>query len=229
MAKKLKDYVVESSHSDFQNNLDKIIEQARIITLWINENVQRSVKSVALMNLLTAISDYIKVTRDSLNSHISILATSTRSIYELNVRVRTVLLNENELKNWFSEAVTDKVQILEGILTLGLKSESKSDRATLQQEIDRFQGLITKYEMPVIKHPTNTGSLAKLVGLEEEHKALFKLFSKLVHPSSYMVNDHKTASSIENKKILQIHAQLYAHDSITRIKEALNVPDILNP
>ena len=225
MNKKLKDHVVEGSQIEFKQKLDELVIKARIINQWINENVQRSEKSVILMNLLTSISDYLQVTRDSLNLHISIIAISTRSIYELNVRIRSVLLNDEELKKWVSEAVTDKVQALEGILTLGHESENTHERAILRQEIARIQGLITKYGMPVIKNPENTGNLAKLVGLDAEHKALFKLFSKLVHPSSYMVNDHQNAASIDTQKILQIHAQLYAYDSITRICEALNVPN----
>lgn len=225
MTKKLKDYVVDGSQIEFRQKLDKMIVEARIINQWIKKNIQRSEKSVILTNLLTSISDYLQVTRDSLNAHISIIAISTRSIYELNIRIRSVLLNDEELKKWASEAVTDKVQVLEGILTLGQESENVPERAILRQEIARIQGLIAKYGMPVIKNPESTGNLAKLVELDAEHKALFKLFSKLVHPSSYMVNDYQNAASIETQKILQVHAQLYAYDSITRICEALNVPE----
>ena len=98
MNKKLKDHVVEGSQIEFKQKLDELVIKARIINQWINENVQRSEKSVILMNLLTSISDYLQVTRDSLNLHISIIAISTRSIYELNVRIRSVLLNDEELK-----------------------------------------------------------------------------------------------------------------------------------
>lgn len=183
-----------------------------------------------MCNLLSSVSDYLEVTKNSLNSHISVLALSTRNIYEINVRLRSVIDQDEEQKNWASEAVTDKVQTLEGILLLGNESENITERLTLRQEIERLKNLITKHDMPVIKQPATTGSIAKTVGLEKEHKALFKLYSKLVHPSSYLVNDYNNAASIESQKLLQIHAQLYAHDSIERICKVLNVPiDVSKP
>ena len=83
---------------------------------------------------------------------------------------------------------------------------------------------MNKYGFPTVKQPVSTGNLANKVGQEGEHKALFKLYSKLVHPSSYLVNDYGGASSVENQKILQIHAQLYAYDTVTRVCEELSVP-----
>jgi hypothetical protein len=224
MTKRLKDHVKESNQIELKKNLDKIIKKSRFINQWIEKNIERDEKRVILSNLLVSTSDYLKVTKSSLNSHISVLALSTRSIYEINVRLRTIIESSNELGKWQSESVTDKVQTLEGILLLANPSENINEQVVLQQEIERMKGLITKYGLPTIKQPASTGTLAKTVGLEEEHKALFKLYSKLVHPSSYLVNDYNGASSIENQKILQIHAQLYAHDTLSRVCGELSVP-----
>ncbi len=120
--------------------------------------------------------------------------------------------------------------MLEGILLLSTESENINEQLILKIEIERLNNLTTKYGMPVIKQPASTGNIAKTVGLEDEHKALFKMFSKLVHPSSYLVNDYNSAASVENQKTLQIHAQLYAHDSIERICKVLAVPsEVSNP
>ena len=62
------------------------------------------------------------------------------------------------------------------------------------------------------------------IGLSDEHKNLYKLFSKVVHPSSYLVNDYKNAASIETRMILQTRAQLYAWDTFSRVCEYFNVP-----
>ncbi len=168
-------------------------------------------------------TEYLEVSKLSIEQHISILALSTRSIYELNVRLRA-LVNDEEQKKWASEAVTDKVQTLEGILSLGAEGENSQQRFILENEINRLRQLATKYNLPVIKQPEATRNLAKTVNLESEHKGLFKLFSKLVHPSSYLVNDYGNAASSENRKILQIHAQLYTHDIVTRLCEELDIP-----
>jgi len=144
-------------------------------------------------------------------------------MYELNVRLKT-LSDENEQKKWASEAFTDKVQTLEGILSLGSENENMQQRAILEREITRLKKLVTKYNLPIIKQPASTGNLAKTVAMESEHKGLFKLYSKLVHPSSYLVNDYVTAAAVENQNILQIHTQLYAHGIVSRICEELSIP-----
>ncbi len=224
MSKKLRDHVIESTQVELKNNLDNAVEKCRFVIIWIEKNINRTEKSVVLCNLLIATADYLELTKSSLNFHISAIAASTRSIYEINVRLRSLIADQESLRKWQSEAVTDKVQVLEGILLLANNSENLKEQNILKQEIDRLNGLVTKYGLPTIKQPISTGNLAKTVGLENEHNALFKLYSKLVHPSSYLVNDYNGAASIENQKILQIHAQLYAYDSISIICEALEVP-----
>lgn len=59
----------------------------------------------------------------------------------------------------------------------------------------------------------------------DEYKALFKLFSKLVHPSSYLVNSYKDATSPEITSVLQIYLQLYVWDLFCRVCDALYVPE----
>jgi len=225
MSKKIKDYVVEGDQIELKKNLHKIIKKSRFINRWIEKNIEKTEQRVILCNILSSVSEYLEVTKKSLNLHISVLALGTRSIYELNVRLRSVIGQDAEQKKWASEAVTDKVQTLEGILLLGSESENIISRSILTTEIERLRSLIVKYDMPVIKQPASTGNIAKTVGLENEHKALFKMYSKLVHPSSYLVNDYNNAASIENQKTLQIHAQLYAHDSIERICNVFAVPN----
>lgn len=224
MNKRLRDHVIESNQTELKKNVGKIIKKSRFIIRWVDRNVARTEKRVMLVNLLSSTSDYLELMKSSLDSHISVLALCTRSIYEINIRIISLIEHQEEMAKWQSEAVTDKVQILEGILSLANESENINEQYILKNEMERLKGLVQKYGFPVVKQPIGTGSLANKVGQEAEHKALFKLYSKLVHPSSYLVNDYDGASSIENQKTLQIHAQLYAHDAVSRVCEQLAVP-----
>jgi hypothetical protein len=224
MSKRLKDHVRESNQIELKKNVDKIIKKSKFIHRWIDKNVARTEKRVILVNLLSTTSDYLDLMKSSLDSHISVLALCTRSIYEVNIRIRSLIEHQDEIAKWQSEAVTDKVQTLEDILSLANESENFNEQNILKSEIERLKNLVKKYGFPTVKQPVSTGNLANKVGQQDEHKALFKLYSKLVHPSSYLVNDYGGASSIENQKILQIHAQLYAHDTINRVCEELSVP-----
>ncbi len=96
MSKKLKDYVVESNQVELKKSLDEIIKKSKFIKRWIDENLDRTEQRVIFCNLLSSVSDYLEVTKISLNSHISVLALSTRSIYELNVRLRSLIDHDDE-------------------------------------------------------------------------------------------------------------------------------------
>ncbi len=69
-------------------------------------------------------------------------------------------------------------------------------------------------------------ALAKAVGLESEYKAFFKLYSKYVHPSSWLVNrDPYWVQAWQWRTIFTVSAQLYAADTIERIKTAIGARD----
>ncbi len=191
---------------------------------WISTHVTRTDKSVALVNLLEATAKYLNSATLNINGHISIVALCTRNIYEANLQVRDLLRTPSGLQRWLGEAVTDKIDLLEGILSLESASNTSKERQIVQTEIERLQLLRDKYSLPSAK-PSPAGTIARDVGLSEEHKALFKLFSKLVHPSSFLINDFSSAESSEHYSILQIHAQLYAWDTFLRACGDASMPD----
>jgi hypothetical protein len=191
---------------------------------WISRHVTRDDKSVALENLIEATAQYLNSAASNIEEHISIVALCTRNIYEVNLQVRDVLFSPSGLQRWLGESVTDKIDLFEGILSLESASDTSNERKTTQDEIDRLLSLRDKYSLPSAK-PSPAGVIAGQVGLSGEHKALFKLFSKLVHPSSYLVNDFSSAESSENYSALQIHAQLYAWDTFQRICKSVSMPD----
>lgn len=190
---------------------------------WISKNVQRTNESLALFNLLTASTSYLRVASENIEAHISVLAMVTRSLYEINLQVRDILRSPEGIQRWHAESIADKIQTLEGILELNTVRDMGNQRAELQTEIDRLKSLREKHELPDIK-PASAGNIAKSIGLSAEHGALFKLFSKLVHPSSYLVNNYENAASGEIRMILQIRAQLYAWDMFGRICDAVSMP-----
>lgn len=128
------------------------------------------------------------------------------------------------MEAWQAEAALDKIEVLKGISQLNTLSDNATQKDILQKEIERLRNLTKKYSLPNNKKIPTSSVIAREVGLVNEHKALFKLFSKLVHPSSYLVNDFTDANSNEVRNILLIHLQIYAIDSFCRICDALSVP-----
>lgn len=226
--KALKDFTKLGTEVDVKNALEEIQIRAFNVLTWISENIPRTNESLPILNLLSSTLGYTKIVNPSIDEHISILGLATRSLYELNLTIRSVLENQQSSNSWCSEAITDKIQILEGLLSMDTVTEMTKERKILQTEIDRLLNLREKHNLPAIKTPSSASQKAQQLGLSEEHKNLYKLFSKIVHPSSYLVNDSSKAASIEIRVILQVQAQVYAWDSINRVSQHFNVPTELN-
>ena len=191
---------------------------------WITNNRPRNEQNVTVLNFLSSSAQYLRVAADNIEGHISVIALATRSLYELNIRARAILGSRDHMLNWHSEALTDKIQTLEGLMALNTAHDMSMQRSVIRVEIDRLNDLRERHKLPTINRPADAGAIAREVGLANEHKALFKLFSKLVHPSSYLTNDYSNAASIEVRAILQIHTQLYAWDIFIRICDVQSVP-----
>ncbi|WP_432735220.1 DUF5677 domain-containing protein [Ralstonia solanacearum] len=191
---------------------------------WHSLHGVRSNLSDALLNLVKSSGGYLKLFADNLESDISVLALCARSLYENNLHIRYVLMGEDKLVLWLSEAITDNIQVLEGMLALGTEGDARKQRVILLGEIERLSQMRSKYQLPEVKRPSGPVDVAKVVGQEDEHQAFFKLYSKLVHPSSYLVNRPSDAGSYEQRLILQIQAQLYGWDAFERACDSLAIP-----
>lgn len=225
--RRLGDIVCIGTNQDVARALKKMERRFLSICDWIRNNSPRNERNLTLFNLLVSSAQYLNVAEANLEGHASVLALATRSLYEINLRTRAIILSEDNMRQWHSEAVTDKIQLLEGLLGLETVHDMNTQRATLCAEIERLSALREKYALPTVKKPSDVGVIANDLGLTREHKALFKLFSKIVHPSSYLINDYSNAASNETKAVLQIHTQLYAWDTFGRICDAVPVPNAL--
>ena len=209
------------SQGDRKKGIDKVIYKCRHIKRWYEKNKERTEKSVILLNLLDSVADYLEVANDSFGKHISILAMATRNQYELSLRITSLIQDEKEIDKWQSESITDGIQAYEGFLYMSEKSTPET--ASIQDEIDSLVRLRKKWGLPVVKNSMGSGNLAGKVGMQEEHLAFFKLYSKLVHPSSLVVNKKDYSTDIFFP-ILEINLQKNALSSINMVCEALQIP-----
>jgi hypothetical protein len=66
--------------------------------------------------------------------------------------------------------------------------------------------------------------VAKEVGLQDEHKAFYKLYSKLVHPSSFSVNWPDAALSTMYRDSMVGNMQVYAISMLEEMRTKANLP-----
>ena len=217
----LKDHVKFGSQGVRKKGINDVIYRCRHIKRWYEKNKERTEKSAVFLNLLASVADYLEVANEGFDKHISILAMATRNQYELNLRITSLINDEKELTNWESEGITDGIQAHEGFLYMS--GESTPYSAIVQEEVGRLERLRKKWNLPIVKNSMGAGNLAGKVGLKDEHDTFFKLYSKLVHPSSYLINakDYCTDTFFP---ILEINVQFYAVSSIAMVCKALQIP-----
>ncbi len=224
MSERVRDFVkFEASSEEIANRLSLLAKAVDSMATWIRNNCVRDEEHLVIHNLLTALHPYIDIYQANTSGPISLIALCTRSTYELNVRVRLVLKSPNNIRTWMSEAADDRIDLLKAIIELS--DTENPAAATLRDEVLRCEELKRKHNLPNIrKADTQPIALAREVGLEEEHKALFKLFSKLVHPTSYLVNSGNVLDDTRLRNVLLIHFQLYVIDTLKRVADKSNYP-----
>lgn len=224
--KRIRDHVVWGSAADVQMQLEDLRKAFLACSEWIKTNVERTERNLVLFNLLIGSVPYLDLLVRNTEGAIQLVALCTRGIYELNLRARCILKADAAIEAWQAECATDRIEVLEGVLQLS-GAESTAAKRLLEMELERIKGLAKQYGLPEKIRPATVADMAKAAGLETEHKAFFKLFSKLVHPSSYLVNSAELANDNSTRNILLVNLQVYALDLLQRLRKAFGMPDEL--
>ncbi|MGG22252.1 hypothetical protein ED991_02885, partial [Salmonella enterica] len=224
----LREFVKHDSIKNIQRNLFKIDSNYKRLIHFCSgsKNIERTNKNVALTNIAKGTHRSLSLLANNLSDDydITLVALCTRNIFELNIRLRSIVKDENSLNTWMSEMVMDENQILDAISTIA--NDNHAAELELFENKKRLNNsILDKHDLKSVKSPETVKSIAEKVGELEEYAALFKLFSKLLHPTSYLINSHSTAGCIDNFNILIVSAQKYAFDLFERLRNELNVPE----
>jgi hypothetical protein len=85
--------------------------------------------------------------------------------------------------------------------------------------------LAEKYKLSDKVKLLGASEMAAALGRQSEHKAFFKLYSKLIHPSAYLVNGSADTWGAFIREALAINLQIYALDLLEKVRQSLGVPD----
>ena len=149
-----------------------------------------------------------------------ILALSARNTFELYLRFKHILLAEQNIQAWRDEAVTDQLQIYEGVLAL----ESGQLTTIIREEMERVRQHAESRGLSTSAKITRISDLASTVGLESEYAGFYKLYSKFVHPSSFTVNWPDAASTPMYRATFVWNLQQYGHALLEGAREAFGLP-----
>ena len=155
-----------------------------------------------------------------LTTPIEVLALAARNTFELWLRLIHIAANEGNCQRWRDEGLTDQLQVLDAVLTL---QPDESSKASIQREIERVKKHGVARSMNAGVRPKMAGDLAKDVGQEAEYRAFYKLYSKLVHPSSWSVNWPDASASDMYRVALAGNAQAYAWQILETVERLWGV------
>lgn len=184
---KFGDKVIYGSTDDVNVNLHKIISA-------LNEEVSKLVPNQELDYLLVslrAIASYTGVLFDRLILYqdlpIEYVALSSRNLFECYLLTAYIISNPSKSKEFISQKAHEELEINEGFLSITTTKTSEESIKSIQDRMEYIKEIVKMHELTPSKN-WNVSNLAKQTNNELEYKAFFKLYSKYVHPSSWIMN-----------------------------------------
>lgn len=219
---KFGDKVIYGSTDDVNINLRKIISV-------LNEDVSKLVlkqKVDYLLLSLRAIASYTGVLFERLVSHqdlpIEYIAISSRNLFECYLLTAYIIGDPSKGKEFISQKAYDELEINEGFLSIANTNTSETSIKFIRDRMEYIKEIMKMHELTPSKN-WNVNYLAKQTNNELEYKAFFKLYSKYVHPSSWIMNSHN--HEYDNpvfKNIFKLQGQHYASCITKLISEHLD-------
>jgi hypothetical protein len=152
----------------------------------------------AVINILKNIVQEISRLISSIDE-LEYASLHTRNIFELYLILTHVYSDNEALSRWYGQLHSDSEQIRNGFRKLLVKKGL--DTSSLD-EVKEFEDNALKISPYSSERNFNICHLAKTYGYEDDYSFVYKLSSKLVHPSSMKVNFYGILT--ENNKYLTV-------------------------
>lgn len=205
---KFQDKVILGSTKDVQANLRALLSLLNDKAARLNEKEGIDYVLVSLR----ALTNYTSLLFERLALYqqgpIEFCAISARNLFECYLLVAFILSHPSKAKEFIGQKASEELEINEGFLSL-----TKAGEKTIKPIQDRMayiKDLMKEHKIPITKH-WSVSYLAEQTNNEVEYKAFFKLYSKYVHPSSWILNSY--ASEYDNpvfRNIFLLQGQHYA-------------------
>jgi hypothetical protein len=192
------------------------------LLMSIKADHERTVRNLCMFNLAARTKLELDRAHRFFGEPADVWAWVSRNLFEINLILRFILQSQDNLNRWQAEAATDERDMLLGVLSTATETTSIDHVNLVRDRISHIEAVLKRHGLEGRK-PLQTRNLAATVAMKDEYDAFFKLYSKYVHPTSWLVNGDPNRRE-EWKGVLIAHAQLYAGDTLQRITTALKNP-----
>ncbi len=159
----------------------------------------------AVLNVLKNIVREISKLKNCIDE-LEYASLHTRNIFELYLILTHIYSDKDALDCWYGQLHKDSEQVREGFRKLLLNKGLDTSPLDVAKD---FEDKAIEKSPYVSKRNFNISNLAKIHGYEDDYNFVYKLSSKLVHPSSMKVNYYEVL--IENDKYLKTMITVAMH------------------
>jgi hypothetical protein len=146
-------------------------------------------------------------------------AWPARNIYELLLYTKYVLSSENNVRSFSKQVYLDEKELIEGYESLLPEVETDSSIEPIKQHLNERLHRLTAVE----ELPRSYKLIAEAVELQDRYTAFYKLFSKFVHPTPWLLlKGDKHVNSEPFRKIILMTAEQNALDILNSVDRAIN-------
>lgn len=184
---KFEDFTRTGTTEEIKENLFRLQQELKICASKVSIDGDNDYTGIALRNLIhfssTLLERLIKYLEDSIEMN----AWIARNLFECYLISVYITSEPERAKEFLLQKANDELEIFEGILTLNKFANTKTNANPIRERMDFINNTLDEYNLIARSHWT-VGMLAKKTGNKEEYDAFFKLYSKYVHPSSWLIN-----------------------------------------
>ena len=205
------------------------------VNLSNEENLKLSIKAInkAIVNIKNEpatelYSALIHLLEDSLReienlssrkNDLILCSLHLRNIFELNLLLLHIHSDKKALKNWNGQAYKDSKDIQDGFISLLVRKNIDASKLKHIQEFDKKNLDNSPY---ISKGGFQIKLLAEKFGYLEDYSFVYKLCSKLLHPTSMKVNDYTALTENDNYLNVVLQTGVYFSRKIEEFALSLN-------
>jgi len=136
-------------------------------------------------------------------NNLTLVSLSIRNLFEIYLIAKHIHYDEKALLSWYGQIHKDSKEVKDGFIALMIR---KGQDASELEEMQKFDDEILKASPFESKSSFNIRGLAEKYGYLEDYLFVYKLSSKLVHPSSIKIMYYEALT--ENTNYLNLVCQV---------------------
>jgi hypothetical protein len=189
------------------------LKDLRLQLAKVASNVQPTDRNDYLRFAFGNIAMYCSSQTDLLITHhdspIQTIAWIARNLFECYLLCEYVTTDPVKAEEFVVQKASDELDINEGFITLAEPGTAGNNLQLIQDRNDHIRSTLNKHGIKETGHWT-VGMLAERTGKKGEYNAFFKLYSKYVHPSSWLINGKSEEYDTDvYRNVFFLQAQFY--------------------